>query len=294
MLIDATAMVRTKTAPDAGEVPDLTAYDWICVSSSGGKDSQAMLDYVVGLAQTAGVKDRVVVVHSCLGRSEWKGTKELAAAQAAHYGLRFIVTSRIGGVAKVSGKVYSAGEKFGDLLDYVERRKAWPSNKARYCTSEFKRGPILRVFTQLARESRRPVRILDCQGLRAQESPARAKKVQLEERLETSTQKVTTWLPILRWTHDHVWARIKASGVPHHPAYDLGMPRLSCVFCIFSPKAALILAGKHNRELLEAHVQVEKRIGHTFRQDLSLADVATAVDAGLAVDAADLSADWNM
>lgn len=27
---------------------------------------------------------------------------------------------------------------------------------------------------------------------------------------------------------------------------DLGMPRLSCCFCIFSPRSALLLAGKHN------------------------------------------------
>jgi len=31
------------------------------------------------------------------------------------------------------------------------------------------------------------------------------------------------------------------------------MPRLSCVFCIFAPKAALVLAGKQeeNKELLK-------------------------------------------
>ncbi len=286
-----------RSAPERRNVPDLASYDWIAVSSSAGKDSQAMLDCVVELAREAGVLDRVVVIHADLGRVEWQGTGELAAEQAAAYGVRFEVTRRMGGVSKVDGKVYRKGETFGDLLDYVERRGAWPSNKARFCTSEFKRGPILRVFTQLAREWRsttdekRPCRVLDCIGLRADESPARAKKVAFVERKRTSTQHVDTWLPVHHWTEQQVWARIEASGVPHHRAYDLGMPRLSCAFCIFAPKAALVLAGRHNRELLDAYVAVEERIDHTFRQNLSLTEVREAVVADETVEA---PASWAM
>ncbi len=36
------------------EAVDLSSYDVICVSSSAGKDSQAMLDYVVELATMLG------------------------------------------------------------------------------------------------------------------------------------------------------------------------------------------------------------------------------------------------
>jgi hypothetical protein len=42
-------------------VPDLTAYDWIVINSSAGKDSQAMLDYVVEQA------DVLKVPHSSPG-----------------------------------------------------------------------------------------------------------------------------------------------------------------------------------------------------------------------------------
>ena len=95
------------------------------------------------------------------------------------------------------------------------------------------------------------------------------------------TKKVVdTWLPILAWTEADVWAAIKASGAPYHPAYDLGMPRLSCVFCIFAPKAALILAGRHNPELLAEYVKVEQDIGHRFTVKLSMAEVAQAVESG--------------
>jgi hypothetical protein len=77
-----------------------------------------------------------------------------------------------------------------------------------------------------------------------------------------------------------VWDRIRASGVRHHPAYDLGMPRLSCCFCIYSPRSALLLAGKHNPGLLADYVAVEREIGHRFRVELPLAEVQRALEEG--------------
>ena len=93
-------------------------------------------------------------------------------------------------------------------------------------------------------------------------------------------RQVDDWLPLHSWTVEEVWSRIRTSGVRHHPAYDLGMPRLSCCFCIFSPKSALLLAGKHNPELLAQYVEVEKRINHSFRVELSLAAVQEAIRRG--------------
>ncbi|MCH7902290.1 hypothetical protein IIC68_00900 [archaeon] len=65
-----------------------------------------------------------------------------------------------------------------------------------------------------------------------------------------------------------------------HHAYALGMPRLSCVFCIFAPKAALKIAGRANPELLATLVQVEKDVRSTFKADLSLAEIKAELDAG--------------
>lgn len=255
--------------------PDLNSYDFIVVNSSAGKDSQAMLDYVMELAAAQGVSSqKVVVVHSDLGRVEWQGTKDLAARQAAHYGLRFEVVKR----------------PQGDLLQHVEERGMWPSSAARYCTSDHKRGQVRTLFTRLADEfhggrksfAGRPVRVLNCMGLRAEESPARAKRAVFlkDEKASNGRRHVDEWLPIHSWTVEQVWARIAKSGVEHHYAYDLGMPRLSCCFCIFAPKDALILAGIHNRELLNEYVRVETKIDHKFRQDLPLIQIQAAVEAG--------------
>ena len=249
--------------------PDLKTFDVILVNSSAGKDSQAMLDFVVEQAKAAGVLDRVRVVHADLGRVEWKGTRELAERQAAHYSLPFEVVRR---------------DK-GDLLEQVELRGKWPDRGNRYCTSDQKRDQILKSITRLVAErfdGSRPVRVLNCMGLRAGESAARAKLAPLEmnKRASNGKREVFTWLPIHAWTVEQVWARIKASGVEHHPAYDLGMPRLSCVFCVFSSRPALILAGQKNPELLAEYVRVEKKIGHTFRHEQPIAEIAEAIAAG--------------
>lgn len=249
---------------------DLASYDVILVNTSAGKDSQVMIDEVYNLAVEAGVTSKLVGVHCDLGRVEWLGTRELAERQVRHYGFRFEVVSR----------------RQGDLLVQIEKRGMWPSNTTRYCTSDHKRGQVYRLMTQLTDErwvkDGPPVRILNCMGLRAEESPARAKKIAFYHDLKASNGKrwVDQWLPIHLWKLDEVWTRIHKTGVPYHYAYDLGMPRLSCCFCIFAPRPALIIAGHHNLALLRDYAAVEGRIDHKFRKDQPIAEILAAVEAG--------------
>lgn len=255
---------------------DLKSYEWIVINSSAGKDSQAMLTDMVRRCDAAGVeRAKMVVAHADLGDMEWKSTKDLAETQAKFYGLRFEAVAR----------------PQGDLLTQIEQRGMWPSSSCRYCTSDHKRGQVSKIITKLSKETKKdrpgmigPVRILNCLGIRAQESPARAKKIpfQTNERLtgKAIAKYVDEYYPIFDWTVGQVWETIKNSGVQHHYAYDLGMPRLSCIFCVFAPKAALITAGKHNPEMLDRYVQVEKKIGHTFRHKFSIKEVQDAIAQG--------------
>lgn len=257
--------------------PDLASFDVLLVNTSGGKDSQAMLDYVVELATAAGVRHRLVAVHADLGRMEWEGTRELAEVQVRHYGLRFEVVKR----------------EQGDLLTQIGERGMFPDAARRYCTSDQKRGPVLKLTTKLVAEKRqdvsRRIRVLNMMGLRAQESKSRALRspCSLNERSTNTRREVWEWLPIHDWTEDQVWARIRQSGVRHHPAYDLGMPRLSCCFCILSSKSALVLAAQHNPELAAEYVAVEARIGHRFRNDLSMAQIVELAAASAPVEHVD-------
>jgi 3'-phosphoadenosine 5'-phosphosulfate sulfotransferase (PAPS reductase)/FAD synthetase len=177
----------------------------------------------------------------------------------------------------------------GDLLQQVEERGMWPDNKNRYCTSDQKRDQVAKLHTVLANEYRaananldRPVRILNCMGFRIDESPARAKKLpfEVDKRQTNGRRAVWNWLPIHGWNVAKVWETIKASGVRYHYAYDKGMPRLSCCFCIFAPKDALVIAGRENPELLNKYVALEEKIGHTFQNGSKIADIKALIEQG--------------
>jgi 3'-phosphoadenosine 5'-phosphosulfate sulfotransferase (PAPS reductase)/FAD synthetase len=256
-------------------VVNLAWYDWIFANSSAGKDSQAMLDFLVDLAIEQDCLHKLIVLHCDLGRIEWEGTKELAERQAKHYGLRFEAV-RNGSHA--------------DLLARIAKRGQFPGRTSRYCTSEFKTGQARTLATRLVTESRLPkviddrgtidpgiqgreVRILNCLGLRAEESTERANKeaykhhphYQLDKQGErqdgngwTNSKRWTDeWLPIQDWTEKDVWARIKASGVEHHSAYDKGMPRLSCVLCPLASLSANVLGAFYNPDLADEYLALE-------------------------------------
>ena len=288
---------------------NLHQFDHIMINTSGGKDSQVAMDEVVRIADLSKYPRRnITAFHADLGRMEWKGVKDLVKEQAAHYKLRLII------------KKYR--NKNGDnlsLLDYVRKRGKWPDNKNRFCTSDFKRGPGGRAITEISKEipKKYGIKLLNVFGFRAEESPARAKRKVLtrNEKLTTKVEPATRnyfgkmvvnkhaglrrrevwdWLPIHDWEEGEVWETIHRSGVAYHPAYDKGMPRLSCCFCIFAPRAALMIAGKENPELLKEYANLEEEIGHDFQHKKPIRKILEAVEDGEGVNLDELDGTWNM
>lgn len=251
---------------------DLRSYDLILVNTSGGKDSALTAWYIQRLAAALGLLDRVLLVHATFPE-EWPGTVDLVRRQAAALGLPIEVVAR--------------GE---GLLDYVRRRRKWPGRTrlARYCTSDFKRAPIDRVITARTPRQRRPFRpwrVLSVMGIRAAESRERARKPPFQERIRdgqitNGVRAVDEWYPLFRLSTSDVWTLIRHLGLEMHPAYEQGMPRLSCRFCIFAPREALIRAGHLHRELLEEYAAVEREIGHSFTKELKIVEILDAVDRG--------------
>jgi 3'-phosphoadenosine 5'-phosphosulfate sulfotransferase (PAPS reductase)/FAD synthetase len=136
-------------------------------------------------------------------------------------------------------------------------------------------------------------------GFRAEESPARRKKVPFEKdnRLTNTLRHVDIWLPIHHWSTRDVWKRIKQAGTRAHWAYSRGMGRLSCRFCIFAPDDQLVIAGRQpeNADLLNSYVTAELTIGHTFRVKTSLVQIREKVnDPDYVPKSADESGCWNM
>lgn len=231
------------------------------VSHSGGKDSQAQLIKLLEFIP----RSQLLVVHASLGPMEWPGALELAQEQAAAAGLPFIV-------AKASKT----------LLEMVARRfenrpdvPSWPSASTRQCTSDLKRGPIQREVRRYAKANGFKV-IVNCLGLRAEESPGRAKRKTFSQMgISNSVLTWFEWLPVHDLLTPEVFAVIRDAEQEPHYAYALGNDRLSCVFCLFGSKGDIQNGGRHHPALLSQYDQLEKRTGYTMHMSrIPLVEIA--------------------
>ena len=163
----------------------------------------------------------------------------------------------------------------------------WPSSSARYCTSDHKTSQVSKFVTRLHEEfgRDRPLKILNTLGIRAQESSVRSKKKGFAPKSAYQTKGTKTkgqrsvdeWFPIFGWPEERVWDVIHDSKLEYHRAYDLGMSRLSCAFCVFAPQHALVTAARHNPKLFEQYLAVERKVGHAFQHEKPLSTVARAL-----------------
>ena len=219
----------------------------VALNHSGGKDSQTMtilLSRIVPLAQ-------LVAVHAPLGEIEWPGTIEHIEATLPE------------GVPLIFAPVASGKT----LLERVEERGLWPSNPARWCTSDFKAGPIQRELRRwLKAHPRFGGRLVSAMGMRAEESPARARKApwRRNDRMSVAGREVFDWLPVFDLSTEDVFRVIRDAGQSPHWAYAAGMSRLSCSFCILASRADLRRAAELRPALYRTYAALERRIGHTL------------------------------
>lgn len=218
------------------------------VNHSGGKDSQAMFAYLAARIPRA----QLVVVHADLGRVEWAGAQE-------H------IKATIGGVPLHVCKARR------DLLQMIRERGMFPSPSQRQCTSDLKRGPIEKVVRHLVkarmdRDERGAYIVVNCMGMRAEESSSRAKLVafKFSEGNSKAGREWYDWLPIHDWLVGEVFAEIKAAGQEPHPVYAKGMSRFSCCFCIMASQHDLRTAAQLNPSLYREYVLLEREIGQVM------------------------------
>ena len=219
----------------------------VAINTSGGKDSQAMTILLSRIVP----RDQLVAVHAPLGEVEWPGTIE------------HIVATLPDGVPLIFAPVASGKT----LLERVEERGLWPSNSARWCTSDFKSGPIQRELRRyLKAHPQFGGRLVNAMGMRAEESPARARKApwRRNDRMSVAGREVFDWLPIFDLSTEEVFRIIRHAGQSPHRAYASGMSRLSCSFCILASRADLRRAAELRPDLYAKYAQLERRIAHTF------------------------------
>ena len=228
----------------------------VFVSHSGGKDSQAMYAELNDHVKYGVRQDQIVVVHADLGEVEWDGVKDHIRANI-HHELNVVHSVWKDGTSK-------------DLLGMVARRfvtrpdaPSWPSAAYRQCTSDLKRGPIQKFMRHEMK--RRGVKLaMNCMGLRAEESSARAKRevFSLNKAMSKAGREVYDWNPIHDWTTEEVFARIAEAGQDPFHAYAAGNERLSCVFCIMGCTGDLRNGARQRPELAGKYVALERSTGY--------------------------------
>ena len=219
----------------------------VAVNTSGGKDSQSMTILLSRIVPP----DQLVAVHAALVDVEWPGTVDFIRATLP-FGMPLILAP------VASGKT---------LLDSIEERGRFPSPKVRWCTSSLKRGPIERELRRYLKANPRfGGRLVNAMGMRAEESPARARKPpwRRNDRMSVAGREVFDWLPVFELSTDDVFRIIRDAGQSPHPAYGMGMSRLSCVFCIMASRADLRTAARQQPALYARYVHLEERIGHAL------------------------------
>ena len=226
-------------------------------SHSGGKDSQAMYAYLTARIPHS----QIVVVHADLGEVEWAGVQDHIVANITHE------------LNVVRAQWKDGSEK--TLLGMVERRyetrpdsPCWPSSAARFCTSDLKRDPVAK-FIRNDMKARGATLAVNCMGLRAEESTARAKRPEwsLNKRLTNQSREVYDWNPIHEWSTEEVFKGIEDAGQEPFWAYADGNERLSCMFCIMGSRNDIAHAARVNPDLLAKYSEIEERTGYTMFKD---------------------------
>jgi len=233
----------------------------IVVNMSGGKDSVRMLGFI--REYFPGITTHVVMADTGFEHEKPVSAEDWARQITASFGLPLHVV-------KNPNKTY---------LQMVENRKMFPSSATRQCTSDLKRGPIQKFIRHLPEKV---IVIVNCMGIRGEESPARSKQTpwKLDAGMSKAGRIVWQAMPIFEETVTEVLAWHHTAGVPLHPVYlpeyhadgtkGGWLRRFSCRICIFSTDSDIRATYLNDRAAFDLVASLETRIGFTMKSGKSL------------------------
>lgn len=221
----------------------------LVINFSGGKDSCAMLAYLC--ENYPDVKKHVVFADTGW---EHKDAEAWCREIVSRFGLPL-------NVCRNPNKTF---------LTMVLNRGKFPAPEQRQCTSDLKRGPIQ---TWIRRNVADTV-IVNCMGMRAQESTGRAKLRRLKRNAAMTNGKrvVWDWLPIHNWTEVQVLQYLADRDIPLHPVYSY-LRRFSCRVCIYMTDHDLRQVNKHDPEAISIVSRLEEEIQFTMRPGKSVEQI---------------------
>jgi 3'-phosphoadenosine 5'-phosphosulfate sulfotransferase (PAPS reductase)/FAD synthetase len=268
---------RAREVAFTPEVAAMLASDAVvAIGVSGGKDSVACALAVARHLDLIGHKGPRILVHSDLGRVEWKDSGPACERLAAKLGWDLLTVKRQAGdmLARWEKRWANNVDRYRDL-SCVRLILPWSTPALRFCTSEFKSNLL-----SSALKKRFPTQnIVNVVGVRRQESSARSKLPVSTPHAALSTKGRTgvTWNAIIEWTVDEVFTEIAVAGLALHEAYTVyGASRVSCAYCIMSSLNDLRAAAScaDNHDVYRAMVELEATSTFAFQGQRWLADVA--------------------
>jgi 3'-phosphoadenosine 5'-phosphosulfate sulfotransferase (PAPS reductase)/FAD synthetase len=149
--------------------------------------------------------------------------------------------------------------------------------KVRWCSAYLKIDVARRVLANDPRFTKKNILMLT--GERREESACRARYAEIEKHASTSSRKnlgrrVDQWRPVIDWTEQQVWDKMREWRIRPHPAYYLGWGRVSCLACIFGNRDQWASVRKIAPERFERIAQYEREFGLTIKRKESVVEQA--------------------
>lgn len=271
---------------------DLHSYDHYIVSFSGGKDSTALLLF---LLDNGVPREKIELWHQEIdGRGpslfDWEVTPDYCRKLGDAFGIPVRFQYKEGGflremlrenalTAPISfenedGSLSTVGGTAGKPSTRRKFPQPSPDLRTRWCSAYLK---IDVCATALRHDPRfLDSRTLVLSGERGEESPQRARYAVLEpDKADLRNGRkhfrhIDRFRPIRDWKEQQIWDLLEKYRVRPHPCYFLGFGRCSCKFCVFGNANQFASAACISRQKADRLIAYEKDFGHTLKRDTDL------------------------
>lgn len=218
----------------------------LVINFSGGKDSSAMLAYLC--EKYPHVKKHIIYADTGW---EHEGTEEWCRSIVEKFGLTLHVVRN----------------RNKTLLTMAEARGKFPGMSQRQCTSDLKRDPIMTWIRNNVKDDL----VINCMGIRSEESSGRKKQKRLKRNLResNSVRTVWDWQPIKDWKETEVLQFLSVRNIPLHKVYKY-LRRFSCRVCIFMTEHDVNQVHKNDPTAIDTIAAIEEKIDFTMFQKGSI------------------------
>lgn len=271
---------------------DLHSYQKYIVSFSGGKDSTALLLF---LLENDVPRERIELWHQEIdgrGRTlfDWEVTPDYCRKLGMAFGIPVYYQWKLGGFMREmlrkesltapvcfelpGGEIKQVGGVRGKYATRMRFPQPSPDLSVRWCSAYLK---IDVCATALRSQERfQNIRTLVLSGERGEESKQRANYAILEpDKADLRNGRkffryVDRYRPIRDWKEKQIWDLLEKYRIRAHPCYFMGFGRCSCKFCVFGNQNQFASAACISKHQAADLIQFEKDFGYTLKRDTDL------------------------